>query len=424
MRGVVAPDVSVAPICEHVFVAVTPLERTQLDEVRAIAAESRAFLSDFDAGTVSVPEATEFFETAARIERAWAAVKMLVAPRVESAATWRRAGYRSTAEQLAGIAGTSVVAARSMLEASKQIDDLPSTAAAVRTGELSMAKAEIIASAATIAPEAEPSLLENAASLPLAEVREKGLRARATDRDETYARIKRQRRVHDHVDAEGRWKFYAGGPADDGARVRNALDPIIDEVFKAARAEGRQEPREAYAYDAFMELVRRASQPNDGTTKAPAPRFMALVRVDHAALVRGSVEGDEVCEIAGLGPIPVQVARDLLGEAVVKLVITKGVDVANITHIGRGPKVAQQVALWWRSPTCDIEGCTRTQRLENDHSPDWAQTHHTRVDELFPKCDHHHDLKTYFGWDVIAGTRRMVPPDHPDHPRNKPPPDP
>ena len=33
----------------------------------------------------------------------------------------------------------------------------------------------------------------------------------------------------------------------------------MDEMFKKARAEGRKEPREAYAFDAFVELARRAA---------------------------------------------------------------------------------------------------------------------------------------------------------------------
>ena len=50
----------------------------------------------------------------------------------------------------------------------------------------------------------------------------------------------------------------ARGPLDAGAAFRSVHQPIVDEMFKAARAEGRHEPYEAYAFDAFMELVRRA----------------------------------------------------------------------------------------------------------------------------------------------------------------------
>jgi hypothetical protein len=162
-----------------------------------------------------------------------------------------------------------------------------------------------------------------------------------------------------------------------------------------------------------------------GTTKR-SPGFMALIRADIESLQRGSVEGDEICEIAGLGPIPATVARELLGDAILKLVITKGKDVANVTHLGRSPTVAQKVALWWQSPMCTNEDCTRTQRVQDDHRLGWAKTHRTRLDELDRLCEHEHYLKTHHGWELVAGEGRrpFVPPDDPRHLRNKPPPDP
>ena len=69
-----------------------------------------------------------------------------------------------------------------------------------------------------------------------------------------------------------------------------------------------------------------------------------------------SVQGGELCEIAGVGPVPVSVAKELLGEAIVKLVITNGVDVANVTHLGRGPTAAQKAALLWMNPICSVAG--------------------------------------------------------------------
>jgi hypothetical protein len=146
------------------------------------------------------------------------------------------------------------------------------------------------------------------------------------------------------------------------------------------------------------------------------PRYLALLRIDAAALRRGRVDGGELCEIAGVGPVPVSVARDLLGEAIVKLVITRGVDVANVTHLGRGPTTAQEIALMWTTPTCTAEGCHR-RRIEYDHRKPWAQTRHTRLDELDPLCEFHHDLKTRLGWALVPGTgkRAFVPPDDPRH---------
>jgi hypothetical protein len=152
------------------------------------------------------------------------------------------------------------------------------------------------------------------------------------------------------------------------------------------------------------------------------PRFLALLRVDVAALRRGRVDGDELCEIRGVGPVPVSVAEGLLGQAVLHLVITDGVDVVNVTHLGRGPTAAQKIALAWASPGCTVEGCWRT-RVEHDHREPWAETKHTRLDELDPLCAFHHDLKTRCGWALVPGTgkRTMVPPDDPRHPGHQQP---
>jgi hypothetical protein len=54
--------------------------------------------------------------------------------------------------------------------------------------------------------------------------------------------------------------------------------------------------------------------------------------------------------------VPVPVAERLLGKAVLHLVITRGTDVLNVTHLGRGPTAAQKIALAWASPGCTVLG--------------------------------------------------------------------
>jgi Domain of unknown function (DUF222) len=153
------------------------------------------------------------------------------------------------------------------------------------------------------------------------------------------------------------------------------------------------------------------------------PRYLALLRVDVEALRRGNAQSGELCEIAGVGPVPVSVAREVLGEAIVKLVLTNGVDVLNVTHLGRGPTAAQRAALLWINPTCSVQGCPRS-RIEIDHQKPWAQTHHTRLDELDGLCQFHHDLKTRLGYALVPGRgkRAFVAPDDPKHPTHRTPP--
>jgi hypothetical protein len=66
-------------------------------------------------------------------------------------------------------------------------------------------------------------------------------------------------------------------------------------------------------------------------------------------------------------------------------------------------------------------GCGRNLGLETDHNTGWTITHSTEVDDLDPLCHYDHDLKTRFGWALEpgTGTRRLLPPDHPDHPSNR-----
>jgi hypothetical protein len=388
-----------------------------------VAFVMRELVAEFDPDAVPLCDAPGLWATVDEVERLAVAVKVLLARRVEDAGAWKRQGHRTAAEHMAAMAGTSVPAAQSLLETSKRVAKQPETERALRKGELSARKAELVAAASDVAPDAADRLLELAKRAPVAKLREECLRAKAAaDGDERHERIRRERFARSCTDAEGAWNLRARGPVDDGAVFVKVLEGITDEFFKQAYAGGRNEPRAAYAFDALVEMARRASGEASGAKPSKTPQLLGLVRVDHAALIRGGVEGDEVCEIAGLGPIPVRVARDLLGDAVVKLVVTKGVDVLNVTHLGRGPTVAQKIALWWRTPQCTSLDCTRVQRIEFDHREEWRKTRHTRLDEGDGLCGHCHDLKTRLGWALVAGDgqRPLVPPDDPRHPKNKP----
>jgi hypothetical protein len=208
------------------------------------------------------------------------------------------------------------------------------------------------------------------------------------------------------------------GTVEDGAEVLAEIDRLAEEIFHERRAAGVRERRDTYAWDALVRMARRSRDLTGGSPPGN-PRSVGLLRVDVEALRRGQVSGEELCEISGVGPVPVRVARELLGEATLKLVVTRGIDVANVTSLGRGPTAAMRAALAWTSPTCVVEGCSRT-IVEHDHvwGAEFATTRHTRLDELERVCPPHHDLHTHHGWALVAGTgkRPMVPPDDPRHP--------
>jgi hypothetical protein len=60
------------------------------------------------------------------------------------------------------------------------------------------------------------------------------------------------------------------------------------------------------------------------------PSTTMHLRVDLAALRRGELNDGEVCEIPGVGPVPLATARNVLGESFLKVIIEDGVDVTSV----------------------------------------------------------------------------------------------
>ncbi|HEV3130319.1 MAG TPA: DUF222 domain-containing protein [Acidimicrobiales bacterium] len=380
-----------------------------------------SFASSFDPALISAGVAEGVMERAARIEHAAAAVKALAAARMAETELWSLGGDRSPAHMLARRTGQSVSGAAQQLEAAKKLKDHPKTNAAARRGTLSPAQAAAITDAAEADPGSEEDLLDLAARASLGELRDEAARRKAAveDQEEKHRRIKAERRVRSWTGPDGAWCLAANGPPEAGARFMARLQPLIDAIFKKARAEARHEPTEAYAFDALMRLAEEGHE----VPRARSGGTKVLVRVDFEALFGGHPTGGEVCEIAGYGPVPVSVVSEILeqGDTFLAAVITRGRQVCGVAHLGRRPTAAQVSGLQWLYPTCAVEGCSAMAR-QWDHRDDWSRTHRTPFDGLDGYCCHHHDLKTYDGWGLAEGVgkRAFVAPDDPRHPKNRP----
>jgi hypothetical protein len=143
-----------------------------------------------------------------------------------------------------------------------------------------------------------------------------------------------------------------------------------------------------------------------------------IVRIDHAALNRGHTLPGEVCEIAGIGPIPVATARHLARDAFLTAVTTNGTDIQNVAHLGRAATAHQRTALQARGMTCAVPGCGTTTRLEIDHIDGWAITRRTHLHHLDWLCHFHHNQKTNHSYRLQGppGNRTWHPPDDLDPP--------
>jgi len=310
--------------------------------------------------------------------------------------------------------------AQQQLDNAKRLRTHPKTDAAARAGTLSPEQQAAITDAADADPGCEDDLLGLAERASLGELRDEAARRKAAveDQDQKHKRIRDERHARSWTGPDGAWRLGAQGPPEAGAKFMARLQPIIDAIFKAARAEGRREPVEAYAFDALMRLA----DGDEEVPKARAGTTKVLVRVDLETLVRGHPQGGELCEIAGFGPVPVSVVQELLaqGDTFLAAVLTTGQKVTGVAHLGRRPSAAQVSGLQWLYPMCAVEGCSAASR-QWDHREDWSRTHTTPFDGLDGYCCHHHDLKTYDGWALVEGVgkRAFVSRDDPRHPKNE-----
>lgn len=435
---------SLVPLLASPEVCPPPDGRRATDlDLTAFRVAAEDLVARLDIAQLDANAATHVVRDVTAICNMMATVKAIAAAVVAASTVWKKEGAVSAEAWLAAASGASAGQAREVLATAARLRTLPRTAAVARRGGLSPQQVAAITDAAVVAPAREAELLELADREGLGRLRESCLRVKSAadpSPEATYLRQRAARSLIRRTDGEGMWTLWARSTADDGARFNAALDPIIDEKFRAAHRAGVRESREALALDALIELAARAvgatpiaspssrpvgddgppeagRGPARGAVRTPEP-FQAILRVDLEALTRGQVRTDEVCEIDGVGPVPVCRARELLGEAVLKVVITKGVAVRTVTHLGRGPMAAQKIALLWEQPVCQVSGCGRRSRLEFDHNVPWAEDHVTEVGNLDRLCGQHHELKSVHNWALVRGfgVRRMVPPNHPEHP--------
>jgi hypothetical protein len=446
-----------------------PVVGADVDVWRSVTESARLALSTLEPRELTSAQVNAVLSQVVVLERMAASARVLLSKRAAETEQWKREGFRSAAEWLAAQQGTSTGRAKADIETSERLDGLEDTKEAMRDGLLSPDQAAAVADAATVNPDAEADLIGLAEQESLRRLRDEAARRRAEreDGERRRERIHRRRRARAWTDGDGAWNFSATGPAEIGSGFVVEWERLTDERCRAARRSGEHGTREQHAFDALAEMATRShrrrsdaghedggdgsgtrrnatdgraaagSAATGGDTDARGDtqgagrgaggssatrenlRHLGLIRVDLTALRKGGVGDGELCEIAGVGPISVSAARELLGDAILKLVITRGADVVSVTHLGRGPTVAQQIALLWANPVCCVQGCNRVRRLEWDHRLPWAEVRETVLANLDGPCEFHHARKTGDGWALVEGTGRrpMVAPSDPRHPR-------
>jgi hypothetical protein len=373
---------------------------------RRAVREIAAYLARLEPDRITTTDAAELFGLFAELTRLGSAGQVLLTPRVAQSDAWKNEGHRSAASWVASATGTGLGDAIAALETGERLQSLPRTAEALRTGALSGPQVREIAAAAAGHPAAELDLLEAATTCTLKGLKDRCRQVRAAvgsaaSENARYEAVHKSRFFRHWSDPDGGFRGEFKITPDAGARLLSSLEGRANELFDEARKADDRDAPAAYAADALVELVTRGAK---GTPVKANGAAVVHVRVDASALRRGYVEYGEVCEIPGVGPVPVSTVRGMLSEAFVKVLVTDGVDVLTVCHVGRGVPAHVRSALEERDPTCVVPGCDVAMGLEIDHwQTAYADGGPTTLANLARLCHFHHAMKTYRGFELGGG---------------------
>jgi len=152
---------------------------------------------------------------------------------------------------------------------------------------------------------------------------------------------------------------------------------------------------------------------SDGAGPGPAPLWRRLAtRGRHRAHLHVTVSGttllgldDEPGDLAGYGPIPADVAREIARDATWRAVLTDA-RLGTVTAVGENsyrPGAVLSRDVMARDRTCTFPGCSQpAYRCDLDHRRPFDATlpahDQTHKDNLHALCRFHHNLKTLHGW--------------------------
>lgn len=406
---------------EHMFESATQAER-----FREVLGVMERFVAELDTALLGPADTGEALRTISKTEKLCGTARLLVSKRAAELRSDEADGVTSTAKLVADETGEGVGKARRDLDTAQRLARQPLVEDALRSGDVSLTQAAIILPALDLDPDASSELLAAAKTDSLKELRSRAELIKAAKRSEEEA-IDRQTRLYEQRSLrigsteDGAVSIRGELPPVEGAAVKHHLEQMAGRIFEEARREGRTESHEAYLADALVRLTGSpaaneaedqaarapASAPARGAARPPAsaprtPRAEIILHVDAEALRRGNLEPGERCEIEGVGPVPLSTVEYLFGTAWAKLIISNGVDIASVTHLGRFIPAHLETALSRRDPICQVPGCGIAYNLERDHIIPIEEGGPTELANLVKLCKRHHFLKTYKYWRLVG----------------------
>ena len=297
------------------------------------------------------------------------------------------------------------------------VNNLPNTCSALATGEISSAHATVIARETAIAirngaPDSVIFEVEQRA-ISFAELHTPGqlaVRVRTDiaksipeEFEEITSRATSLRRVSCYNEADGMSTVVAILPAADAQIVMNSIEAFIlrqEQLQRSDKDGDAIRTIDQKRADALSTICSNFLSEISETVTPQRRPLTVNVTIDLPTLL-GLAENPG--QLAGYGPIPASVARELASDAKWKRFITEP-QTGNLLDFGREsyePPQHLKDFLIARDRTCRFPGCRRSALLSDlDHAESWESGGSTSPDNIGALCRRHHRLKTHDGWRI------------------------
>jgi hypothetical protein len=308
------------------------------------------------------------------------------------------------------------------------VNNLPNTCSALALGEISSAHATVIAreTASAIHDGMSESVIFDieVRAIAFAEfhtpgqvanhVRSAVAKYSPEEFEETVSKATSMRRVSCYNDPDGMSTVVAILPAADAQIVMNSIEAFILRADQISQTEGKKRvfskdstaakdqtlTKDMKRADALSSICAQFLSQLDDVV-APHRRPLTInVTVDLPTLL-GLAENPG--QLAGYGPIPAAVARELASDGRWKRFITEP-QTGNLLDFGREsyePPQQLKDFLIARDRTCRFPGCRRSALLSDlDHAESWESGGRTSAENIGALCRRHHRLKTHDGWTI------------------------
>ncbi|NQX18083.1 HNH endonuclease signature motif containing protein [Rathayibacter sp. VKM Ac-2857] len=383
-----------------------------------------------DEDAAALAEVRDCFDDAAAAERAASPTRLRAAERMHrgyrvaltvpeafargtSRSETRDLVERSIRAELAVTIGVSERDVSRRLETAQMLmEHLPLTRALLRDGRLLWEAGEAICRTASSLPEARRSALdERAADLALTMTTTQLRRALSRWREELHEQPLAERHVRasedravwvtPDIDGMATLCLSAPAPAVSGAYDR------LRRIARTLRDEGDPRTLQQLSADAAIDLL--CDGDVAGTTPNPEhrpdPTFVPGVRAEvRLTLAASTAVGldDAPADLDGYGPVPADVARELLRTAASFTRVLTDPDTGSVVSVGRTqrlPPARMRLHLQLRDQTCRFPGCTRTAATsEADHTIEWRNGGETSLENLVSLCTSHHHVRHGEQW--------------------------